>query len=61
LNSNSGDYLLKIEKVHVLFFQSGIELENITLLPKQEFDGQPHLTGEIESVKFKGIHFFCFS
>jgi len=56
LNSNSGDYLLKIEKVHVLFFQSGIELENITLLPKQEFDGQPHLTGEIESVKFKGIH-----
>ena len=53
LNINSGDYLFKIEKVHVLIFQSGIEIENITLLSKTEHEGQPNLTGEIESIKFK--------
>ena len=56
LIENSGDYLLKIEKVHVLIFSSGIELENITLLSKKENEGKPNLTGEIETVKFKGIH-----
>jgi len=56
LNENSGDYLLKIEKVNVSILSSGIELENITLLSKQEYEGQPGLTGEIESVKIKGIH-----
>ncbi|WP_289529866.1 hypothetical protein [Labilibaculum sp. K2S] len=56
LNNKPGDYLLKIEKVHVLIFQSGIELENITLIPKQEYEGQTNLTGEIETVTFKGIH-----
>ena len=56
LNENSGDYQIKIEKVHVSIFRSGIELENITLHSKQENDGQPGLTGEIESVKIKGIH-----
>ncbi len=56
LNTNSGDFLLKIEKVHVLTFQSGIELDNITLLSKPEHEGQSDLSGEIESVKFKGIH-----
>ena len=55
-NNNSGDFQIKINKVHVLIFHSGIELENITLLSKPEHEGQPVLTGEIESVKFKGIH-----
>jgi hypothetical protein len=56
LNSNSSDYQLKIEKVHVLIFQSGIEFDNITLLLKPEQEAPPDLTGEIESAKFKGIH-----
>lgn len=56
LNNKSGDNQLKIEKVHVLIFQSGIKLENITLIPKQKNDGHTNLTGEIESVTFKGIH-----
>ncbi|HCE57793.1 MAG TPA: hypothetical protein DER09_08240 [Prolixibacteraceae bacterium] len=56
LNENSGAYQVEIEKVHVSVFRSGIELENITLHSKQENDGQPGLTGEIESVKIKGIH-----
>ncbi|MDO8951539.1 MAG: DUF748 domain-containing protein [Draconibacterium sp.] len=56
LNENSSAYQIKIEKVHVSIFRSGIELENITLHSKQENEGQSGLTGEIESVKFKGIH-----
>ena len=56
LQTNSGDYLLKIEKVHVSIFQSEIELNNITLVPKTEQEGQNDLTGEIESAKFTGIH-----
>jgi hypothetical protein len=57
VNENSGDYHLEIEKVDVLILRSGIEIKNITLLLKTEIGGQPGLTGEIESVKFKGIRF----
>ena len=56
LNENSGAYQIKIEKVHVSIFRSGIELENITFYSKPENEAQPDLTGEIESVKIKGIH-----
>jgi hypothetical protein len=56
LSKKSGEYLIKIEKVHVSILHSGIELKNITLLSKSENEGQPELTGKIESVKFKGIH-----
>ena len=56
LNEKSGDYLIKIEKVHVSVFRSGIEFENVNLISKQENEGQPGLTGDIESVKIKGIH-----
>ena len=56
LNENSGAYQIKIEKVHVTIFRSGVELENITLHSNPEIEGQSGLTGEIESVKFKGIH-----
>jgi hypothetical protein len=56
LNEKSGDYQLEIEKVDVSILRSGIAFKNITLLSKPENEGQPGLTGEIESVKFKGIH-----
>ncbi len=56
LNEKSDDFLIKIEKVHVSILRSGIELENITLQSKSENEEQPDLYGEIESVKFKGIH-----
>ena len=56
INENSGAYLIKIEKVHVSIFRSGVEFENITLHSKTENEGKTDLAGEIESVKFKGIH-----
>jgi hypothetical protein len=54
-NTNSSDYLLKIDKVHISIIHSSIELENVTLISKLEQDGHPDLTGEIASVKLKGI------
>lgn len=56
LNETSGDYIIKIEKVHVSIFRSGIELEHITFHSKPINEAQSGLTGEIESVKFKRIH-----
>lgn len=56
LDENSGAYLVKIEKVYASIYRSALELENVTLLSKQELEGQPTLTGEIESIKFRGIH-----
>lgn len=55
-NKNSADYLLKIEQVHFSILKSGIALENITLISKQELNGIPILTGEIASVNFIGIN-----
>jgi len=57
LRETPGDYLIKIEKVHVSVFRSGIELKNISLQSKPENEGQSELSGSIESVKFKGIQF----
>jgi hypothetical protein len=56
VNEKSGDYQLKIEKVHVSILRSGIEFKNITLQSKKENEVLPDLTGAVESVKFKGIH-----
>ena len=56
LNEISGDYLIKVENINVSFIPSGIELNKITLLSKQQNEKQPGLTGDIESVKIKGIH-----
>ncbi len=55
VNKKSGDYQLEIEKVDVSILRSGIEFRNITVLSKTEIEGKPGLTGEIESVKLKGI------
>lgn len=55
-NKNAGDYLLKISKVHISIIHAGIELENISLNSKQENRGRTDLTGEISSIKFKGIN-----
>ncbi len=56
VNKKSGDYQLEIEKVDISILRSGIEFRNITVLSKTEIEGKSGLIGEIESVKFKGIH-----
>lgn len=55
-NKNSVDYNLKIGKVHLSVFKSGIELEDIIVHSVHEQNGLPDLTGMIASVKFKGIN-----
>lgn len=53
LNEKNQDFTVEIDKVHLLMLSRSIELERITLRPKQESGGS--LTGEIASLKFKGI------
>ena len=56
LNEKNKDYMVEIDKVHILIITSGIELESITICSKQEHGGDRDLNGEIASIKFKGIN-----
>src|SRR4030042_2112427 len=56
LTEENRDYMVEIDKVHILMITSGIELENITIYSKQEYRDDRDLKGEIESIKFKGIN-----
>jgi len=55
LNEKDRDYLVKIDKVHILMVPLGIKLESITIYSKQEHGGNLNLNGEIASIKCKGI------
>lgn len=55
LNEKFTDLNVEIEKVHISLIQSTIEFENIILASKPLKEGNNDLTGEIESVKLKGI------
>ena len=54
-NGKVQDYLLDIGKLNISIIKRGVELENMTLLSKQEKEGVPVLKGEITSVKIKGV------
>jgi hypothetical protein len=56
LNEKIRDYMVEIDKVHILMITSGIELDSITICSKQEHGGDRDLNGEIASIKFKGIN-----
>jgi len=55
MNEGNKGYLIEIEKVKILIFRSGIELENIRIQPQTKQKGEWDLNGEIASMKFKGI------
>jgi len=55
LNKENRNYIVEIDKIHILVIKPGIELEGITIHSKQEHGGDRNLEGEIASVKFKGI------
>ena len=55
LNEKTNKYIFNIKKVHILPIQSGIKIDGITIFSKQEHGGNPDLSGEIASVKFKRI------
>src|SRR4030042_1249750 len=56
MNEENRDYMVEIDKVHILIITSGIELESITICSKQEHGGVRDLNGEIAYIKFKGIN-----
>ncbi len=45
------EYQMEIDKVHILFFSLGIELEKIRIRPKKELGNGRDLIGELASVK----------
>ncbi|MBN2348146.1 MAG: hypothetical protein JXJ22_04875 [Bacteroidales bacterium] len=55
LNEKNIDYNVEIDKVRILMISSGIQLENITICPNQEHQGDRILNVKIASIKFKGI------
>lgn len=56
VNENNLNYMVKIDKVHILLFRSGIELENIKLWSRQSQENERYLAGDIASVKFTAIN-----
>ncbi len=56
INKSTGAYLIKIEKVHISFIRSGIDLKNITLQSKLKETVEQDITGEIESLSIRGIN-----
>jgi len=55
-NEKSKDYRIEIGKVHLFIIQSGIELKRIKIFSKLANGNKPGLSGEISSVKLKGIN-----
>jgi len=56
LNKENREYLVEINKVHVLIIKSGLKLEGVKIYSKQEHGVNRDLKMEIESIKFKGFN-----
>ena len=56
INTSTGAYFVKIEKVHISFIRSGMELKNISLKSKPKETAGQDITGEIESLSLRGIN-----
>jgi len=56
LNKENSNFIVEINKVHILIIKSGLNLEGITIYSKQTHEGDNDLNAEIESIQFKGIN-----
>lgn len=56
LSEKIKDYSFRIEKVHIKLISSGIKVDGIKFFSKSVHGGNPDLTGEIKSIKIKGIN-----
>jgi hypothetical protein len=56
LNEKYSKYQFGIGKVNILFLNSGMTIENLTINSRQEQNGIKDLTGEITSISLKGIN-----
>jgi hypothetical protein len=56
LNKASDKYTVKIDKVHFLYFHSGIEIESISIYTDPSIEVYGDLNSKIASVKITGIH-----
>lgn len=56
LNGENRNYIVEIDKLHILIIKSGLEFEGVKIYSKQEHEGDHDLKAEIESMKFEGIN-----
>ena len=56
INEKYKDYQIGIGKVNISFLKSGVTLENLTISSKLEHGGMKDLTGEITSIRLRGIN-----
>jgi len=56
LNGENRNYIVEIDKIHVLILKSGIELEGISISSRETHEGIPDFEAETKSIKFKGIN-----
>jgi len=56
VNEKYNDYHIAIGKVHIELLKSGVTLENLTVSSKLEQGGIKDLSGEITSIKLRGIN-----
>jgi len=56
LNEKYDDYIVEINNVHISWFSSGLVLENLTIGSRNEHGRLPGFSGEIVSIKLKGIN-----
>jgi hypothetical protein len=55
MNEEMGDYIVEVDQVNVNIFKSRIDLENISIRPRQEHVDRSNFIGDISSIKLKGI------
>jgi hypothetical protein len=55
INEKNGNYIVSIERVHLLLFSSGLKIENIIVHQGKDQAGIHSINCEISSAKFRGI------
>ena len=56
INESSKDFNVKIGKVHLSIFNSGLELETISISAKPEQNNIRDFNGEVASIRIEGVH-----
>lgn len=56
VNESSRYYMVEVGTVHISMLSAGVELNSISIYPKQEQSGDREINGRIGSVRFNGIN-----
>jgi hypothetical protein len=56
INESAGQYIVRIDSIHIMILRSGIELINISVASNPDSKGKFDLTGEIGSISLTGLN-----